>query len=571
MSKITVDHEDEATENTVSVQLDDTHVPPSFAELGVRDEIVRALNEIGIERTFAIQELTLPLALAGDDLIGQARTGMGKTFGFGVPLLHRIVTAENGTAVLDGTPRALIIVPTRELCIQVARDLENASKYLRVGDRGLQVLPIYGGRPYEAQISALQKGVDVVVGTPGRLLDLANQSHLILGKVGVLVLDEADEMLDLGFLPDIERLMSMVPDKRQTMLFSATMPGPIITLARTFLTQPTHIRAEEAESSAVHDRTSQHIYRAHALDKAEMVARVLQAEGRGATMIFTRTKRTAQKVADDLAERGFSVGAVHGDLGQIAREKALKGFRNGKVDVLVATDVAARGIDIDDVTHVINYQCPEDEKTYVHRIGRTGRAGRTGIAVTLVDWDDIPRWQLIDKALSLGIPDPVETYSSSPHLYEELSIPADAKGTVRRAKAAPEKAATDKAAKDKADAPKTADADGNEEKAAPRRNRTRRRTRAGASTDAATSTTAGATTAPPFGTGCNRYRKLGRRRSGQAASPSASSPRGFRDGRRRRVSCRCAGSRKAYSLRCDRCAGNRAGSNRGGDRGVVAQ
>ncbi|AKD97169.1 DEAD/DEAH box helicase [Rhodococcus erythropolis] len=497
MSKITVDHEDEATENTVSVQLDDTHVPPSFAELGVRDEIVRALNEIGIERTFAIQELTLPLALAGDDLIGQARTGMGKTFGFGVPLLHRIVTAENGTAVLDGTPRALIIVPTRELCIQVARDLENASKYLRVGDRGLQVLPIYGGRPYEAQISALQKGVDVVVGTPGRLLDLANQSHLILGKVGVLVLDEADEMLDLGFLPDIERLMSMVPDKRQTMLFSATMPGPIITLARTFLTQPTHIRAEEAESSAVHDRTSQHIYRAHALDKAEMVARVLQAEGRGATMIFTRTKRTAQKVADDLAERGFSVGAVHGDLGQIAREKALKGFRNGKVDVLVATDVAARGIDIDDVTHVINYQCPEDEKTYVHRIGRTGRAGRTGIAVTLVDWDDIPRWQLIDKALSLGIPDPVETYSSSPHLYEELSIPADAKGTVRRAKAAPEKAATDKAATDKADAPKTADADGNEEKAAPRRNRTRRRTRAGASTDAATSTTAGATTAPP--------------------------------------------------------------------------
>ncbi|MGL4306233.1 MAG: DEAD/DEAH box helicase [Mycobacteriaceae bacterium] len=425
----------------ISIEQQITPLSPSFAELGVREEIVRALAEVGIERTFAIQELTLPLALAGDDLIGQARTGMGKTFGFGVPLLHRISTATTGTAILDGTPRALIIVPTRELCIQVSSDLENASKYLQVGERPLKTLSIYGGRPYETQIEALRAGVDVVVGTPGRLLDLAQQSHLILGKVGVLVLDEADEMLDLGFLPDIERILNMVPDgstgaggtsghRRQTMLFSATMPGPIITLARTFLTQPTHIRAEEAESSAVHDRTAQHVYRAHALDKTEMVARVLQATDRGATMIFTRTKRTAQKVSDELAERGFAVGAVHGDLGQIAREKALKAFRSGKINVLVATDVAARGIDIDDVTHVINYQCPEDEKTYVHRIGRTGRAGRTGIAVTLVDWDDIPRWQLIDKALALGIPEPVETYSSSPHLFTDLNIPTGTTGSV---------------------------------------------------------------------------------------------------------------------------------------------
>lgn len=453
---------------------------------------------------------------------------MGKTFGFGVPLLHRLATENSGTTPLDGTPRALIIVPTRELCVQVSSDLENASKYLSGANGPVKVLSIYGGRPYEAQISALQNGVDVVVGTPGRLLDLAKQNHLILGKVGVLVLDEADEMLDLGFLPDIERILGMVPDKRQTMLFSATMPGPIITLARTFLTQPTHIRAEEAESSAVHDRTAQHVYRAHALDKVEMVAKVLKAEGRGATMVFTRTKRTAQKVSDELAERGYSVGAVHGDLGQVQREKALKAFRTGKIDVLIATDVAARGIDIDDVTHVINYQCPEDEKTYVHRIGRTGRAGRTGIAVTLVDWDDIPRWQLIDKALNLGMPDPVETYSSSPHLFAELDIPTDATGTVR--KAAPARAAEQAADK----APDTESAAPSAEASAPskpRRSRSRRRTRAGQDGDQASTSTdsvnASASTANPVAAQSD---------STDSSTPEASTKTAPRRRRRRRTS-----------------------------------
>ncbi|MEV0059662.1 DEAD/DEAH box helicase [Nocardia sp. NPDC050718] len=477
LSKITVEQEPGLTDTLLTAELDNTHIPPSFAELGVREEIVRALGEIGIERTFAIQELTLPLALAGEDLIGQARTGMGKTFGFGVPLLHRIATADTGTTPLDGTPRALVIVPTRELCIQVTKDLENASKYLTNHQGPLKVAAIYGGRPYDTQIAALRDGVDVVVGTPGRLLDLANQNHLILGKIGVLVLDEADEMLDLGFLPDIERILSMVPDARQTMLFSATMPGPIITLARTFLTRPTHIRAEEASDSAVHDRTAQFVYRAHALDKSELVARVLQAEGRGATMIFTRTKRTAQKVADDLAERGFAVGAVHGDLGQIAREKALTKFRKGTIDVLVATDVAARGIDIDDVTHVINYQCPEDEKTYVHRIGRTGRAGRTGVAITLIDWDELHRWESIDKALGLGIPDPAETYSRSPHLYTDLGIPEGVTGVIRKPK------------------PVREEGDVVEERAErPKSTRSRRRTRGGKA-DPAAGTEAADTTA----------------------------------------------------------------------------
>ncbi|MDI3314867.1 MAG: DEAD/DEAH box helicase [Mycobacterium sp.] len=411
-----------------------THLPttthPTFAELGVRDEIVRALADDGIDRPFAIQELTLPLALAGEDVIGQARTGMGKTLAFGVPLLQR-VTAPASAQPLTGIPRALVVVPTRELCLQVTGDLAAAAKYLTTPDgRRTSVVAIYGGRAYEPQINGLRAGADVVVGTPGRLLDLAQQGHLRLGGVSVLVLDEADEMLDLGFLPDIERLLRQIPDNRQSMLFSATMPDTVIRLARTFMSRPTHIRAEAPHSSAVHDATEQFVYRAHALDKVELVSRILQARDRGATMIFTRTKRTAQKVADELAERGFKAGAVHGDLGQAAREKALAAFRTGRIDVLVATDVAARGLDIDEVTHVINYQCPDDEHNYVHRIGRTGRAGRAGIAVTLVDWDELERWAMIDKALGLGCPVPAETYSSSPHLYTELNIPADAGGSV---------------------------------------------------------------------------------------------------------------------------------------------
>jgi superfamily II DNA/RNA helicase len=439
----------------------------TFADLGIRPEIVRALTEKGIEHPFAIQELTLPLALTGDDLIGQARTGMGKTFAFGVPLLQRITTP-GADRPLNGIPRALIVVPTRELCLQVHGDLSTAAQYLSADEgRKLSVVSIYGGRPYEPQIESLRSGADVVVGTPGRLLDLAQQGHLQLGGLSVLVLDEADEMLDLGFLPDIERILRQIPDVRQSMLFSATMPDPIITLARTFMNQPTHIRAEAPHSSAVHDTTKQYVYRAHALDKVELVSRILQAQGRGATMIFTRTKRTAQKVADELAERGFAVGAVHGDLGQIAREKALKAFRSGGVDVLVATDVAARGIDIDDITHVINYQIPEDEQAYVHRIGRTGRAGKTGIAVTLVDWDELPRWTMIDKALGLSCPDPAETYSNSPHLYAELDIPTETQGSVGTARKSPAKRA----------ASGTRNAD---QPAPPRNNdRQRRRTRGG--------------------------------------------------------------------------------------------
>jgi len=429
-----IDPDDAARSHPLAADAPVRPESPTFAEFDVDERIVRVLAEAGIEHTFAIQALTLPIALTGSDLIGQARTGMGKTLGFGVPLLQRLAHDKavspdaNGKLPAGRAPRAVVMVPTRELCVQVTRDLHQIGRAL-----GLAVTAVYGGRAYEPQIKALQSGVDLVVGTPGRLLDLAKSGHLVLGGVRMLVLDEADEMLDLGFLPDMEKVLDLVPAAKQTLLFSATMPGPILTLARTFMSRPTHIRAEAAAEGAMHSSTRQLVYRAHALDKVEMLARVLQARDRGLTMVFTRTKRTAAKVAEELEERGFAAAAVHGDLGQGAREQALRAFRSGKVDVLVATDVAARGIDVDDVTHVINFQCPEEEKTYVHRIGRTGRAGKTGTAVSFIDWDDVPRWQLINQALGLDFNDPNETYSTSAHLFADLDIPEGITGELPHA------------------------------------------------------------------------------------------------------------------------------------------
>ncbi|MGW5304405.1 DEAD/DEAH box helicase [Streptomyces griseoluteus] len=406
----------------------------TFRDLGILSETAEALEAVGIINPFPIQELTLPVALSGSDVIGQAKTGTGKTLGFGLPLLERVVVpadVEAGRAApeaLTSAPQALIVVPTRELCTQVTNDLLTAGKV-----RNVRVLAIYGGRAYEPQVEALNKGVDVVVGTPGRLLDLAGQKKLDLSHVKCLVLDEADEMLDLGFLPDVEKIVNMLPAKRQTMLFSATMPGAVIGLARRYMSRPTHIRATAPDDEgATVANIKQFVYRGHSMDKPEMIARILQAEGRGLAMIFCRTKRTAADIAEQLQRRGFASGAVHGDLGQGAREQALRAFRNGKVDVLVCTDVAARGIDVSGVTHVINYQSPEDEKTYLHRVGRTGRAGAKGTAVTFVDWDDIPRWQLINKALELDFNEPVETYSTSPHLFSDLDIPAGTKGVLPR-------------------------------------------------------------------------------------------------------------------------------------------
>ncbi len=388
--------------------------------------MVDALAEKGIIEPFAIQTQTIPLGLSGQDIIGQAKTGTGKTLGFGLPIIQRLG--------LDPEPgvKVLVVVPTRELCVQVAEDLE-----LATSKRATKVVAIYGGKAYEGQVEALKAGAQIVVGTPGRLLDLAGQRLLSLAGVSEMVLDEADKMLDLGFLPDIEKLFAQTPAERHTMLFSATMPGPIVALARRFMNRPIHIRATDPDEGLTQANIKHVVYRAHSLDKDEVVARILQAEGRGKTVIFTRTKRAAQKLVEELSDRGFSTAAVHGDMSQEARERSMASFKAGKKEVLIATDVAARGIDVNDVTHVINHTIPEDEKTYLHRAGRTGRAGKTGIAVTFVDWADMHKWALINRALEMGIPEPTETYSSSPHLYEELDIPAGAKGRLKSTPAAP--------------------------------------------------------------------------------------------------------------------------------------
>ena len=394
-----------------------------FSELGIDADIVAALATRGITNPFPIQEQAIPLALTGQDLIGQAKTGTGKTLGFGLPIIQRLgQNPEHGA-------KALVVVPTRELAIQVAEDLT-----LAASNRGTQVVAIYGGKSYEGQVAQIDAGAQLIVGTPGRLIDLSKQKKLDLSKIECMVLDEADEMLDLGFLPDVERLFAFTPAGRQTMLFSATMPGQIVSLARKYQNKPVHIRVNDPDEGHTKADIKQFFYRAHSLDKDEVVARILQAEGRGKTVIFTKTKRQAAKVSEELVDRGFKATALHGDMSQEARERSMDAFRSGKKDILVATEVAARGIDVDDVTHVINYTVPEDEKAYLHRTGRTGRAGRTGIAVTFVDWEDLLRWSNIDKALELGVPEPVETYSSSPHLFTDLDIPAGTKGRIAATK-----------------------------------------------------------------------------------------------------------------------------------------
>ncbi|MCL2782552.1 MAG: DEAD/DEAH box helicase [Propionibacteriaceae bacterium] len=404
----------------------------TFNDLGVDQCLVTALHEAGIDHPFPIQEMAIPIALSGADLIGQARTGTGKTLAFGLPLLqHVLLKGDDDFEDLPqpGKPQALVLTPTRELASQITVELTAANRH-----RGARLLTVYGGVGYDDQVDSLKDGIDIVVGTPGRILDLADSRRLDLSQVVHVVLDEADEMLDMGFLPDVERIVAKTSSDRQGMLFSATMPGPIVALARANMHQPVHVRAEGHDATLTVPETTQFVYQAHDLDKPEILGKLLQAPTVTKIMVFTRTKRSAQRLADELVDRGFNAVTIHGDLTQQARERALRRFRKNDANVLVATDVAARGIDVAGVSHVLNYECPDDEKTYVHRIGRTGRAGASGVAVTFVDWADVTRWKVINRALDLPFAEIEESYSTTPQLLADLGIPAGIKGRLAEAR-----------------------------------------------------------------------------------------------------------------------------------------
>jgi superfamily II DNA/RNA helicase len=386
-------------------------VTATFRDLGVDAALCDALEAKGITHPFPIQAMTLPMALAGSDLIGQARTGTGKTLAFGLPLLQRIDTSDRFT-------QALIVVPTRELCVQVYEDLTIGRA------RGITSIAVYGGTPYEEQTAALEGGVHVVVGTPGRLIDHLNRGTLDLSKVRALVLDEADEMLDMGFLPDVERLIESCPTDRHTMLFSATMPTEIVRMGRRYMVSPTFTRADLTEGETA-PNVDQHFMQVHRMDKPRLLARLLQAPERGNVYVFVRTKHMADRLVEELGELGAEAIAIHGDLKQATREKNLDRFRAGKVSVLVATEVAARGLDVDNVTHVVNYDCPEDEKMYLHRIGRTARAGRAGVAVTFVEHSEVERANLIRRAIDRIDLEVTPIFSTSPELTQLFDLPAE--------------------------------------------------------------------------------------------------------------------------------------------------
>ncbi|CAM4310120.1 DEAD/DEAH box helicase [Paenibacillus tarimensis] len=355
----------------------------TFAEFGLEPKVLQAITELGFEESTPIQDKAIPIAMAGTDLIGQAQTGTGKTAAFGIPLINKISTSENRIV-------ALIMTPTRELAIQVADEIGKLSRY-----KGIRSLPIYGGQDIGRQIRALKKYPQIIIGTPGRLLDHINRKTIRLDDVQTVILDEADEMLDMGFMEDITSILSLVPEERHTMLFSATMPPNIQKLAQQFLRNPEHVSVIPKNITA--PSIEQAYIEVHERQKFEALSRLLDMESPELAIVFGRTKRRVDELSEALQKRGYSADGLHGDLSQNQRDAVMRKFRDGSIDVLVATDVAARGLDVSGVTHVINFDLPQDPESYVHRIGRTGRAGKEGTAWSFVTPREIDHLHFIEK------------------------------------------------------------------------------------------------------------------------------------------------------------------------------
>jgi len=349
----------------------DVSTLPSFRDLALIEPVLRALNDVGYETPSPIQAQTIPLLLQGKDVLGQAQTGTGKTAAFALPILSRIDLKQKD-------PQVLVLAPTRELAIQVAEAFQRYAAHLK----GFHVLPIYGGQDYTTQLRQLKRGAHVVVGTPGRVMDHMRKGTLNLKGLSFLVLDEADEMLRMGFIDDVEWILDQIPEKRQIALFSATMPSVIRKIAQQYLDEPEHITIKVTTASAENIR--QRYWLVSGVHKLDALTRILEAETFDGMIIFVRTKTSTVELAEKLEARGYSAAAINGDMSQALRERAIANLKNGKLDILIATDVAARGLDVDRITHVVNYDIPYDTESYVHRIGRTGRAGRTGDAILFI-------------------------------------------------------------------------------------------------------------------------------------------------------------------------------------------
>jgi ATP-dependent RNA helicase DeaD len=381
----------------------------TFYEFGLSDAVIRATASMGFEEATSIQELAIPIAMAGTDIIGQAQTGTGKTAAFGIPMIEKC-TPEQGPI------QGLVITPTRELAVQVAEEINTLGQYKKI-----RALPIYGGQDIERQIKALKNRPQIIVATPGRLMDHMRRKLIRLQNIAIVILDEADEMLNMGFREDIENILLDVPDERQTMLFSATMPQPIQDLARRFMREPEFVRIKSKEITV--PNTEQYYYQVHEKEKFDALCRLLDLHSPEAAIVFARTKRRVDELLEALIKRGYSAEAIHGDLTQSKRDSVMRKFKNMSTEILVATDVAARGLDIGSVTHVYNFDIPQDPENYVHRIGRTGRLGKPGIAATFVSHREISHLEQIERSIKRKIfRKPVPTMNEALEGQQRLTV-----------------------------------------------------------------------------------------------------------------------------------------------------